>query len=431
MPPSSASLPRQPSTFPVLAVTFLNSLGTGVVTNGIFFLTKNAYHFDQKSNYILGILLGLTYIVGAGAAGPIVQKIKAKRGISSRAVLMGVMVLLAALCVIPIAAAHWAPTATWPIWLLVVSYSPLTGVLWPIVEGYVSGGQSGAALRSVMGSWNVVWSSAVVLSYWGMAPLIESHAVETILALGGLHLVAMAMTAALLSREPGEHLVEHHEPHPPVFSKLLIALRILLPVAYLISSTLSPYLAEALTQLHVKANWQTVFASAWLVPRVVTFFVLQRWEGWHGRWSVVVTAMIMMVCGFAAAVLAPLGANLGMAESACIATLVAGLLMFGTGMATIYSGALYYAMEVGDEGVDSGGTHEALIGLGYTAGPLCGLIPTLLVEYGAISAARFQSVVIGVVALMVMLAVAEVARRVHRETLARSRDIHTGGDARG
>ena len=53
---------------------------------------------------------------------------------------------------------------------------------------------------------------------------------------------------------------------------------------------------------------------------------------------------------------------------------VAGLVALGIGMATIYSGALYYALVVGQAEVEAGGTHEALIGVGYTVGPLCGLL---------------------------------------------------------
>ena len=43
-------------------------------------------------------------------------------------------------------------------------------------------------------------------------------------------------------------------------------------------------------------------------------------------------------------------------------------------IATIYTGAIYYAMAVGHSEVDAGGTHEALIGVGYTVGPACGLV---------------------------------------------------------
>ena len=53
--------------------------------------------------------------------------------------------------------------------------------------------------------------------------------------------------------------------------------------------------------------------------------------------------------------------------------MVVGLAVCGAGLGAIYAAAFYYVMEVGDAKVDAGGTHEALIGMGYCVGPICGL----------------------------------------------------------
>ena len=53
---------------PVLWLTFINSVGTGIVTNGIYFLAKSAYGLGTKGNFALGVVLGLTYIAGALAS---------------------------------------------------------------------------------------------------------------------------------------------------------------------------------------------------------------------------------------------------------------------------------------------------------------------------------------------------------------------------
>ncbi|MEI7657167.1 MAG: hypothetical protein WCK33_03780 [Phycisphaerae bacterium] len=399
----------------IFVATFINSLGTGVVTNGIFFLTSGAYGFSRTQNYLLGIILGLTYIAGALATGPCIARLR-RRGVSSRTLLLVVCTALASLCVIPWAARRGGIEGSWPIWTLVVLYSPLTGVLWPVVEGYLSGGKSGGHLRAVMGRWNVVWSSAVVLSYWFMSPLIERHASETILLLGLLHLGSAGLIAKTFAAEPGEHPLEAREPHPAVYAHLLVTLRILLPVAYVVSSTLGPYLPGALTGLGVTAWAQTLVASLWLAPRVITFLLMERWQGWHGRWSIVVVATALLVGGFTLAVLAPLGVRLGCSNAACLATLMAGLVLFGTGMACIYTGALYYAMEVGEAEIDSGGHHEALIGLGYAVGPLCGILPSLAASRGMMPPDAFQPVVLGAVFLILVLATGVVSRRIHALT---------------
>jgi hypothetical protein len=400
---------------PVFVATFINSLGTGVVTNGIFFLTSGAYDFTRTQNYLLGVVLGLTYIAGALATGPCIARLR-RRGISSRSLLVAVCIALAFLCLIPWSARRAGILESWPIWTLVVLYSPLTGVLWPIVEGYLSDGKSGAPLRAVMGRWNVVWSGAVVLSYWFMSPLIERHATETILTLGLLHLASGYLMLKTFAREPGEHPLEAREPHPPIYSHLLITLRILLPVAYVVSSTLGPFLPDALSDLGVAAPVQALVASLWLVPRVITFLVMERWHGWHGRWWVPVVAASLLVGGFTLAVLAPLGGRLGLSNPVCLAALMTGLVCLGTGMASIYTGALYYAMEVGDAEIDSGGHHEALIGLGYAAGPLCGILPSLAVARGIIPADTFQPIVLGAVFLILLAATGAALRRIHAQT---------------
>ncbi len=55
-------------------------------------------------------------------------------------------------------------------------------------------------------------------------------------------------------------------------------------------------------------------------------------------------------------------------------TLFAGLVIFGSGMGIAYYAALYYAMAVGRAEFDAAGTHEALIGTGYSVGPAAGLL---------------------------------------------------------
>jgi hypothetical protein len=150
---------------------------------------------------------------------------------------------------------------------------------------------------------------------------------------------------------------------------LLVTFRILLPVSYMVLTALTPYLPTALAALGVPAAWRPPASAMWTAARVVTFFVVERWHGWHGRWFPAAIGVVLLLGGFAAAVLAPqLGPGV-----AGIVFMLAGLAAFGVGMSTIYTAALYYAMEVEKAEVEAGGTHEALIGLGYTAGPACGL----------------------------------------------------------
>jgi hypothetical protein len=425
--------------WPIYVFSFLNSIGTGVVTNGIVFFTKQSYHFSDTQNYLLAVVLGVTYIAGALLAQPGVEWTRAKWGWSSRGILAGMMVVMGLLCALPWVA-QWAQglsapasaavlaenrggaesevggtavRSAAPIWIMIVLYSPLTGVLWPMVESYVSGGRSGSELRATVSRWNVVWSSALVFAYVGISPFVKDYAVVAVLLLGVVHL-ASALVLMAFEAEPAEHREEEHDPHPPVFSKLLVTFRLLLPMSYVVSSALGPYLPSAEGRLSVPEHLQTILAASWLAPRAVMFEVLARWHGWHGRWFPAIVGPVLLLAGFGVAILSGSGA----AGRYGVATLAAGLGLFGIGMAVIYSGALYYALEVGKAEVQAGGKHEALIGAGYTAGPLIGLSANLAVGAGLMAKGRFEPVVLGVVTVVAAGFAAVAARRVIRHSRA-------------
>jgi hypothetical protein len=324
------------------------------------------------------------------------------------------MLVMGALCSIPWIAARGggageagARPSAWPIWLLVVAYSPLTGVLWPMVESYVSGGRRGHELRSVIGWWNVVWSAALIFSSLGVSRLVEHHAALAIVLLGMVHVIAAVVVRAF-GPEPGAH--EEDDPHevPPVYRRLLITFRLLLPMSYLVSSALLPGLPRVMERAGVAVDWAVAVAAVWLLTRSVSFYAYQRWGGWHGRWWPAIFGPGVLLTGFGVAVLATRVAS----GPVVTVMVVLGLGMFGIGMATIYSGALYYAMEVGQAEVDAGGTHEALIGVGYTAGPLCGLLAQLAVQKGWIEAGSFEPAMLITVGSVCAVIVGLVLRRV-------------------
>ncbi len=353
----------------VLALTFLGSMGTGAVTNGIFFINKSALGYGRRENLWMGVVFGVTYIAGALLAGPGLRALAGRSAkVSTRGVLAGLMTGMGLVCLLPLAAAKGAPGWIEPaVWVMVLVYSPGTGVLWPIVESYLSGGRGGTELRGVIGRFNIVWSSALVLAFWAMAPLLKSHPFWILAGLGAIHLGTVALVF-LLPIEPARH-ADGHEPCPPVYAALLALFRVLMFAAYLIVSAINPILPVITDRLAVTEQWQTPLASVWLTARVFIFAWFERWSGWHGRWWTPWAGLGSMLVGFALVVCAPMfGGTVG------IVVLGAGLAGIGVGVAAIYCGALYYAMVVGSAEVDAGGKHEAVIGLGYTAGPMVGLM---------------------------------------------------------
>lgn len=392
----------------ILAFTFLNSVGTGVVTSGIFFVTKQGYAFSDRENFVLGIVLGVTYIIGAMGAGPAVRLLKRTLRASDRMLLAALMALLALLCLVPITTQAFAAAGSsdagssasgssatsspmgplWPIWCMVGLYSALTGVLWPMVESYLTGGRTASQQRGALGIWNTLWSSALVIAYWAISPFIANFAPQVLAGLSLMH-VAAAACLAWFTALPAAHTHESHEAeygaeHASAHASqgrelqreqsLLAVFRVLLPLSYVLSSALSPYLAGLLERLAVSKDYRTFIASAWLLPRVLTFFVLHKWSAWYGTLTAPVAGVTLLLLGFTSCTLASLASSTPVALS----VIIGGLALFGVGMGTIYTGAISYAMRVGKAQVDAGGTHEALIGLGYLLGPSCGLAALLL-----------------------------------------------------
>ena len=82
-------------------------------------------------------------------------------------------------------------------------------------------------------------------------------------------------------------------------------------------------------------------------------------------------------------------------------------------MSVIYAGAIYYAMEVGAAEVEAGGMHEALIGVGYTGGPMLGVMAVTLQRAGVLSDRGVSTFLLVGVLCVLTLAATLVAKRVH------------------
>lgn len=360
----------------ILTLTFLASISTGAVNNGVYFIAKEQYSYGRELNLWLALLIGGVYVPGALAVGPALRRLAARSDrVTTRRVLIAMMISMAVLCALPVM--HRAP---WMIWLFAALYVPLMGALWPIVEAYLSGGRRGDQLRRAIGSFNLVWATAVAVAAWAMAPLLEfGRPLAILLSLGLIHLLCLAPVARL-TPEPRRHLDEVHTPHPVNYAALLHSFRWLLILSYILLAVINPIMPWRLSALGLGIGWQPVLLSVWMVSRVGMFLLLHSWGGWHGRWRTPIWSGGLMLAGFIGVLFS--GGTLGMSVS---------LSIFGIGIGTIYAAALYYAMEVGAAEVDAGGKHEAMIGMGYTIGPALGLAAVFLTRGAKAEDAAFSS----------------------------------------
>jgi hypothetical protein len=370
----------------ILGFTFLNSAATGATFNGISFVTATALKYGPIENGLMGLMLGITYVIGALGASPAIKALRARfPSLTARTVLLYVVITAGVLNLFPvlvwILSGAWsdpsiAPKFAWAIWLFVGLYSTLCGALWPVVESYLSGGRRGEALRSAMGRFNVTWSGSLVVSMCILSPLQEVATMLPLAVMSLMHIASLIFLAKL-PKEAGAHLHDDAHETPANYPKLLRVHRILLPTAYAVMYAMSPMLPQIIASIGLDKTIATPFAAIWLFGRVVAFFVFERWKSWHGTWVTATWGTALLLGGFALVVMSPVIAAHATQVVAQVACGI-GLLFFGFGAAAIYCGALFYALEVGQAEVDAGGMHEAMIGLGYTVGPLCMLVPQVL-----------------------------------------------------
>lgn len=344
---------RPASLAPILLLSFLATFGTAVLWNGLAFIAKEAYGFDESWNLALAIFNGAVYAIAAFGSGPILARISAN--VAPRTVIAIVFIGQVALCPLVLVGEH-------PGLLFLVSggMSAFAAFFWPLIENYVAAGRSPRGMRHAIGWWNGTWMTALGIALIAIAPFLAAgHASWAIVALAPLNLLCLGILAIGLPPHPPTH--EGADPandHPAVYRDLLATHRALLPLGYALIGALSPLMPYLLEDLDAPLAWQTPLTATWMFARVGGIMLLRGIEGWHGRWWMASLGAALLVGGFVATVLA-----------GSLAAIVVGLVVFGLGQAAVYYAALYYVMRVGDADVDAASTHEGLIGVGYAAGP--------------------------------------------------------------
>jgi len=331
--------------------------------NGISFVAKAQFGWGEAANFALLAITAAVYALWALALGRLMRA--SREWLTPRSAILLSLSAMAVGCV---------PIAIWPneamLWLAACVASIAAASLWPIVESYIAGGRHGGPMRSALGWWNLSWTIAVPLAMALMGPLLAAgSAVMAIALLAPVNAAALLFLPWLPPR-PAGHDAEHAAAEmSSEYPLLLRSVRALLPCSYVLVGALSPLMPYRLADLGVEIGWQTPIVATWMLGRIVVLVLLWRTSFWHGRWGTLLLGSLALFAGFAAVVLGP-----------SLWILLAGLASFGVGMGVIYYAAIYYALSVGHAEVDAGGKHEALIGMGYTIGPILGLLAFTLWE---------------------------------------------------
>ncbi|HEY0710920.1 MAG TPA: hypothetical protein VGG33_29225 [Polyangia bacterium] len=344
----------------LLTLTFFGSISGGAFWSGIFFITARHYHFSPVRNLALAASMGFVYAIAARSAGGVQRWLA--RWMAPRTMLATTLSTWGIAALLPLLGRDHEAWIWGAAWLGSVS-SALT---WPVVESFLGGGRHGADMRRALGRFNMTWTSATAVPLLVLPLLAQVDELLTITMSAAANLVAL-IALSRLPRHPGAADVEASVAAVGrEYPQLKQAASWLLPLAYLMSSTLAPLLPHRLAALG-GTTAASVIAALWMVARFGTLAVMARVHFWHGRWGALVAAA-MALCGGLAVVLL----------SSSLVGVIAGLLIFGAGTGLTYYAAIYYSLAVGHAAVDAGGGFEALIGVGYCAGPLIGLIGQVL-----------------------------------------------------
>ena len=339
-------------------VTFIESFATILVERGVYFFTREQLGFGPEQNLWLALAFGVAYLIGAMSSHATCRVMRLEKR-----VLLAAMV---AQIVVQSAMAGWSLTG--PVIVLgSLAMGYLNGLKWPVIESYVSAGQTQRAAVSTVGRFNVSWALAVPLALAASGPIIESRFAPALFALAVVINLASLVILTTVAPRPLHLPTDHPDRPSPVeltrYRSLLSSSRWLMLCSYAFMWILAALLPEILASLHQPAARAPALSGLLDVVRVTAFLLLQRFQGWHNRPGPLVAAMIGLPVGFG---LVMFGSTLPM--------VLGGEIVFGLCAGMVYYAALYYAMVVKNASVDAGGAHEGLIGLGFALGPAAALI---------------------------------------------------------
>lgn len=339
----------------LLGITFIESFATILVERGVYFYTRGVLGYSDVTNLWIALGLGLAYIVGASASHPLALRIGERR-----LVLLSVAGQLLAHLLL-LAAPSGAPLVTG-----VIAVGLCNGLKWPVIESYIGAGRSPRHASRAIGRFNMAWSSAVPLSLAAAGPLIAWRPAMLFAVAGAINVVALIALRSLPAAPahwPHDHPERPGEDMLRKYTRLMVSSRWSMLSSYSLLFLLSPLMPGVFARLSVPLAFATGLAALLDVMRVVTFFVFERWSGWHGRAVPLVLSMLALPAGFVMALFGP-----------SVRVVLAGEILFGVATGMSYYAALYYAMVVKNASVDAGGAHEGLIGAGFTLGPVAGLV---------------------------------------------------------
>ncbi|HEV8378082.1 MAG TPA: MFS transporter [Tepidisphaeraceae bacterium] len=348
------------------AVEAVTGLASTMLIISIFFYTEKRFAWSMRQNLILAAVQGLVYIAGSLLANPL------SRRFGRRNSLLVLFAIIGAIAAIGI----FRPTPKIVTALLVI-YTMVIALTWPMLESLVATGLSARELSRILGAYNLVWAgigacavaiNGTIIEHWPKGVFI----IPTIAHALGLLLLWLTPPGPAPGATP--YPDQDLKAEDALLQQRRLALwlsRIALPATYIVIFSLSAMLPSLAAIKRLPTSYATLIGSAWLVARWFTFWFLGATHWWHTRPRLLLWAAVLMLLGF-------MGTVLPATRPGPLATILTAMIVsqivLGMALGLIYSASLYFGMVLSDGSTEHGGYHEALIGLGQTMGPLAGAI---------------------------------------------------------
>ena len=339
----------------LLVLSFLGSVSSIFASRGVYFFTDAEFQFTQAQNLWLGLGSGIAYILGALPSHRLAMRYGDRK----------VMLWSIVFQIVSMAAMFFSPT---PLVIILgqLAFQFFNATMWPVVEAFVSAGRSPRETARALGRFNVTWALATPLGVLWVGPIIKDLSMW-LFGIGALLFVAVGFLTlflpARMTHLPDDHPDRLHSSKLARCKELLISSRWLLIYSYALFFLLVPLFPELFGRLGYDVEEKTRLASVIDFARWLTFIVLHLVPWWHDRTSILWASIVLLPASVILVLLVP---DAGV--------ILAAEIVFGITEGVVYYAALYYAMIVKNASVDAGGAHESLIGLGYSIGPVCGLI---------------------------------------------------------
>ncbi len=356
-------------------VEAMASAGTNLLIIGIFFYTAQRYGWNLGQNFLLAAGQGAVYVIGALLADRLASRLP-------RRVVLGTTYLAMAL----VAAAGTRFTCARAMTLLLLAYSALAGITWPILESLASTGVPPLALSVRIAVYNLVWSGVGAVMVAINGTIIDRWPAGVFLLPALLHLVS----APLLALDPSRRFVQKFDraaepaaaplqPEPELLRVRTLALwlsRMALPATYVVIYSLMALMPSLPVMKSLDATTQTLVGSTWMISRWLTFIVLGFGVWWHTRPRVMLLAAVAMLVSFARLTAQPSHwfGSVASPQTLDLTAMILWQIVLGVTLGMIYSASLYFGMVLSEGSTEHSGYHEALIGLGSVLGPGAGAI---------------------------------------------------------